>query len=223
MVVLMTGFNSCTHGSQDLYLTFSKSHLSVSLTDVTVSAVVNQMSCVIGGVVIGYISTFFGRLLTIICNCAIRGGGGALLPSYIPLRPMTLVSSAIVEQFFVVAVWGPFPIHLQALASSSLRALMVGLTYQLRNMASSVSATIAAAIGERLPLPPAEDGAKRYDYEKVIGILMSSIWVVISYSGCFSALRYIRKREESGLKRYYMWRKWAKNIRTLLPLGRKRL
>jgi SHS family lactate transporter-like MFS transporter len=178
MVVLMTGFNSCTHGSQDLYPTFLKSQLGMSPTDATVITVVGQISCVIGGVVVGYISTFCGRRLTIICACAV---GGALLPSYILLRNMTLVAGAIVEQFFVGAVWGPIPIHLQELAPSSLRALMVGLTYQLGNLASSASATIEATIGERFPLPPAEDGAKRYNYGKVIGILMGAVWVYLIF------------------------------------------
>lgn len=52
---------------------------------------------------------------------------------------------------------------------------MVGLTYQLGNLASSASATIQAIIGERFPLEPL-GGVARYDYGKVIGIFMGAVW-----------------------------------------------
>ena len=58
------------------------------------------------------------------------------------------------------------------LAPPGLRTLVVGLTYQLGNLASSASATIEAVIGERYPIPPAADGTKRYDYGRVIGIFL---------------------------------------------------
>lgn len=178
MVVLMTGFNSCTHGSQDLYPTFLKAQLGMSPTDTTIITVVGQISCVIGGVVVGYISTFFGRRLTMICACAL---GGALLPTYILPQNMSLVAGAIVEQFFVGGVWGAIPIHLQELSPGSLRALMVGLTYQLGNLASSASATIEATIGERFPLSPTDTVSKRYDYGKVMGIFMAAVWVYLTF------------------------------------------
>lgn len=176
MFVLMTGFNSCSHGSQDLYPTFLKVQLGMSATDVTVVTVVGQISCVLGGVVVGYISTFFGRRGTLICACVF---GGALLPTYVLPQNMSLVAGAVVEQFFVGGAWGPVPIHLQELAPNSVRALMVGLTYQLGNLASSASATIQATIGQRFPLPPTKDTPNRYDYGKVIGIFMAAVWVYL--------------------------------------------
>lgn len=50
-----------------------------------------------------------------------------------------------------------------------LRALIVGFTYQLGNLASAASSTIEATIGQRFPLPNGLNGEKRYDYGKVIG------------------------------------------------------
>lgn len=40
------------------------------------------------------------------------------------------------------------------LSPGSLRAFVVGTSYQLGNLASSASSTIEATIGEKFPLPP---------------------------------------------------------------------
>ncbi|KAI1343896.1 carboxylic acid transporter [Xylariaceae sp. FL0016] len=173
MIVLMTGFNSCSHGSQDLYPTFLKNQVGLGATDVTVISVVGQIGALIGGTTIGYISTFFGRRLSMIVCCVF---GGAVLPAYIFPRSLDLVASAFFLQFFVGGVWGPIPIHLSELSPPALRTTAVGLTYQLGNLASSASATIQATIGERFPLPPRE-GVERYDYGRVIGIFMGAVWV----------------------------------------------
>jgi MFS transporter, SHS family, lactate transporter len=53
---------------------------------------------------------------------------------------------------------------------------LIGLTYQLGNLASSASATIQAIIAERYPLPPAPWEEVRLDYGKVIGIFMGAVW-----------------------------------------------
>jgi MFS transporter, SHS family, lactate transporter len=139
---------------------------------VTVISVVGQIGALIGGTILGYTSTFFGRRLTMICGCFI---GGALVPAYILPRNMTLVASAFFLQFFVGGVWGVIPIHLTELAPPALRTTAVGFTYQLGNLASSASATIQAVIGERYPLPPKGD-VERFNYGKVIAIFMGAIW-----------------------------------------------
>ncbi|KIW67868.1 hypothetical protein, variant [Phialophora macrospora] len=172
MVILMTGFNSCSHGSQDFYPTFLKNQVLLGPTDVTVISVVGQIGALIGGTTLGYVSTFFGRRLTMLFACVC---GGALVPAYIIPRNMSLVASAFFLQFMVGGVWGPIPIQLMELAPEALRTTAVGLTYQLGNLASSASATIQAVIGEDYPLPP-HNGVKRFDYGKVIGIFMGAVW-----------------------------------------------
>ncbi|EON70026.1 hypothetical protein W97_09292 [Coniosporium apollinis CBS 100218] len=174
MVLLMTGFNSCSHGSQDFYPTFLKEQAGESPTNTTIITVVGQIGALIGGTTIGYISSIIGRRLTMIIGCII---GAALVPAYILPRNLTLIAPAFFLQFFVGGVWGPIPIHLIELSPPALRTLAVGLTYQLGNLASSASATIQAVIGERYPLPPAADETKRFDYGKVIGIFMGTVWV----------------------------------------------
>lgn len=174
MVVLMTGFNSTSHGSQDLYPTFLKNQVQLGATETTVISVVGQIGALIGGGSLGYLSTFFGRRLTMCTACLF---GGALLPAYVLPHNLRLIASAFFLQFFVGGAWGPIPIHLSELSPAALRATTVGLTYQLGNLASSASATIQAVIGERFPLPPTAAGVARFDYGKVIGIFMGAVWV----------------------------------------------
>lgn len=196
MVFLMTGFNSTSHGTQDLYPTFLKNRefprslsetctpscntklffspeVQLGPTEVTVISVVGQVGALIGGGSLGYLSTFFGRRLTMCTACLF---GGALLPAYVLPHNLTLIATAFFNQYFVGGVWGPIPIHLSELSPAALRATTVGLTYQLGNLASSASATIQAVIGERFPLPPTADGTERFDYGKVIGIFMGAVW-----------------------------------------------
>ncbi|KAI8630971.1 carboxylic acid transporter [Xylariaceae sp. FL1651] len=194
MVVLMTGFNSCSHGSQDLYPTFLKNQVELGPTEVTVISVVGQIGALIGGTTIGYVSTFFGRRLSMIVCCII---GGAVLPAYIFPRSLGLIASAFFLQFFVGGVWGPIPIHLSELSPPSLRTTAVGFTYQLGNLASSASATIQATIGERFPLSP-KNGVERYDYGKVIAIFMGAVWAYMLFFLFFGPEMSQEERAEYG-------------------------
>lgn len=143
----------------------------------TIVSCIGQVGAIIGGTILGYLSTFAGRRLTMIVGCII---GGALIPAYILPRGMSLVACAFFMQFFVMGVWGPMPIHLTELAPPALRSTAVGLTYQLGNLASSASSTIQSTIGERYPLPPkctaAGECTERFDYGRVIAIFMGAVW-----------------------------------------------
>lgn len=178
MVVLMSGFNSVSHGSQDLFPTFLKDQLGESATNTTVITVIGQIGALIGGTTIGYISTIIGRRLTMMTACVL---GGSLVPAYIFTRSLRIIAPVFFEQFFVGGVWGPIPIHLMELSPPVLRTLTVGLTYQLGNLVSAASATIEATIGERYPLPPLPNGTKRYDYGRVIGIFLGAVWAYMLF------------------------------------------
>lgn len=201
MVALMSGLNATTHGSQDFYPTFLRSQLGLGPRDVTIVTVVGQLGAMIGAATIGYVSTFAGRRLTMMTAAVC---GGAIVPAYILPHSKSLAASAFFEQFFVLGIWGrclfrlsftrliltartgPIAIHLMELSPPALRSLLVGLTYQLGNLASSASATIQAIIGERFPLPASATEASRFDYGKVIGIFMGAVWaydVVLLFFG----------------------------------------
>lgn len=176
MVVLMSGFNSISHGTQDFYPTFLKNQLGFGATQTTVITVVGQIGAFIGGTCIGYFSTFTGRRLIMLIACIV---GGSLIPAYVLPHNNSLIASSFFLQFFVGGVWGPIPVHLLELSPPALRTLIVGLTYQLGNLASSASATIQAVIGERFPLPPGPDGEERFNYGRVIGIFCGAVWAFI--------------------------------------------
>ncbi|KFY22007.1 hypothetical protein V493_06922 [Pseudogymnoascus sp. VKM F-4281 (FW-2241)] len=175
MVVLMSGLNATTHGSQDFYPTFLDSQLGMTTQEVTIVTVVGQIGAAIGATCIGYISTFAGRRLTMITAAIL---GGAILPAYILPDSKYLPAGAFFEQFFVLGIWGPVTIHLMELSPPAVRSLLVGLTYQLGNLASSASATIQATIGEKFPLPPSATESNRFDYGKVIMIFMGAVWAL---------------------------------------------
>ncbi|KAK5742007.1 hypothetical protein LTR17_003515 [Elasticomyces elasticus] len=175
MVVLMAGFNSISHGTQDLYPTFLKNQVGMSPSQATVVTVVGQLGAISGGMTVGWLSTFTGRRLAMMVSCVF---GGALVPGYILLRTDSLIATTFFEQFFVGGVWGPIPVFLVELSPPVLRTFIYGVSYQLGNLASSASSTIEATIGERFPLAPTPKGVKRYDYGKVIGELAGLFFVL---------------------------------------------
>jgi SHS family lactate transporter-like MFS transporter len=218
MVVIMTGFNSCSHGSQDFYPTFLKDQVGESATNTTIITVIGQIGALMGGTTIGYISSILGRRLTMCIACII---GGSLVPAYILPRDMTLIAPVFFLQFFVGGVWGPIPIHLMELAPPALRTLVVGLTYQLGNLASSASATIQSTIGERYPLPPKADGTKRFDYGKVIGIFMGAVWAYMLLFLLLGPEMSQEEREEQRLEAM-AWEEERASGRSLREMGIRR-
>ncbi|KAK2594744.1 hypothetical protein QQS21_007542 [Conoideocrella luteorostrata] len=176
MAVMMTAFNSCSHGSQDFYPTYLKNQVELNATQVVIISVAGQLGSITGGTILGYISTYSGRRLIMLIACVF---GGALVPAYTIPRDMSLVATAFFEQVFVGGVWGPIPIHLMELSPPALRTTVVGLTYQLGNLASSASATIQAIIGERFPLAAGPNHDVRFDYGKVIAIFMGAVWAFL--------------------------------------------
>ena len=148
LVLLMTGLNSLSHGTQDLYPTFLKSvhHLSPRLTSVI--AIVATLGALCGGPVWGALSERWGRRRALAAS--------ALLA--IPIIPLWIWSHSLVllalggflMQFMVQGAWGIVPAHLNELSPASLRALLPGLAYQLGNLISSRNAVVQTALAAGL-------------------------------------------------------------------------
>ena len=201
LVVLMSGFNAISHGSQDFYPTFLKSQLGMGPTQVTVITVVGQAGAFIGANVVGYFSTFVGRRTAMICTCFV---GGALIPGYVLVKDMNLVATVFFEQMCVGGVWGPIPIYLIEINPPTLRTLLVGFTYQLGNLVSSASATIQAVIGQKYPLPPGPDGEERFDYGKVIAIFLGAVWAYLIFFLFFGPeMSHDEREKEAAEAKYY--------------------
>ncbi|KND91726.1 Carboxylic acid transporter protein [Tolypocladium ophioglossoides CBS 100239] len=176
LVLLMAGFNFMSHGSQDLYPTMLGNQLSFTATQITVTQVVANLGAMLGGSVVGFCSQSIGRRFSIICCCIV---GGALLYPYTFVNTSAIMAAAFFQQFCVQGAWGVIPIHLMELSPGAFRTFVVGTSYQLGNLVSSASATIEARLGERFPLPPLEEGVQRYEYGKVICILMACVYVYV--------------------------------------------
>ncbi|KAL2014500.1 hypothetical protein VTN00DRAFT_2025 [Thermoascus crustaceus] len=173
MVLLMTGFNFMSHGSQDLYPTLLKNQFNFSADAITVTQVIANLGAMAGGTLCGWASQIFGRRFSIIVISIV---GGALLYPYTYVTSHKVMAAAFFEQFCVQGAWGVIPIHLMELSPGPVRTFAVGTAYQLGNLVSSASSTIQSTIGERFPLPPAEDETGRFDYGKVICIFMGCVF-----------------------------------------------
>jgi SHS family lactate transporter-like MFS transporter len=179
LVLMMTGFNFLSHGSQDLYPTFLSNTLQFSSGMVTVTTVVANFGAIVGGMSVGYFSSFFGRRLSILVVLVI---GALLIPAYVLPQSKTIMAGAFFEQMCVQGVWGVVPIHLIELSPEQFRSFVVGTAYQLGNLISSASSTIEAKAGESFPKPSSStDSAHpgQYDYGKVMAIFLACVYVYL--------------------------------------------
>lgn len=181
LVLMMSGFNFLSHGSQDLYPSLLKLEKGFTPIEVTRTTVVASFGAILGGTLCGWLSDVVGRRLTIISICCL---GAALIYPWAYTTGKPIMAAAFAEQFCVQGAWGVVPIHLMELAPPNYRALVVGLSYQLGNLASSASSTIEAKIGATFPLPDLVvmgKHTKRYNYGKVMAIFLGCVYVYLIF------------------------------------------
>lgn len=176
-VLMMAGFNFMSHGSQDLYPTLLTVQLEYSADRSTVTNSVANLGAIFGGIVCGHFSTFIGRRLTIILACIL---GGAMIYPWAFSRGTGINAGAFFLQAGVQGAWGVVPIHLSELSPPAYRSLVVGLAYQLGNLASSASSTIESTIGERFPIV-LPNGKAAYDYAKVMSIFIGAVFAYMIF------------------------------------------
>ncbi|CAF3176216.1 unnamed protein product [Rotaria sp. Silwood2] len=178
LILMMSGFNFLAHGSQDLYPTFLSNQLRFSPGLVTLTTIVSSCGALIGGSVIGYCSSFFGRRLSMI---VVLIAGAALIPAYLLPRDKSIVAGAFFQQLCVQGAWGVVPIHLMELSPEEFRSFVVGTAYQLGNLISSASSTIEATLGQRFPLKSSDDTSSehRFDYGKVMAIFLACTYIYL--------------------------------------------
>lgn len=147
IVLLMVGFNSFSHGTQDLYPIFLKHDRGFTAQSTSLISIVASVGAVFGGICFGALSERLGRRKTIIA--------AALLA--IPVIPLwiwshtavLLAAGGFVMQFMVQGAWGVIPAHLNELSPGPVRAILPGLAYQLGNLLSSRNGHFQAALAER--------------------------------------------------------------------------
>jgi len=141
-VLLMTGFNFFSHGTQDLYPTFLQVQQGYSTATVSTLAVVYNIGAICGSLTFGSLSERIGRRRAIIIATLIS------LP-VIPLwvfagSPLWFAVGSFLMQFMVQAAWGIVPVHLNELSPPDVRGTFPGFVYQLGNLLASVNATLQA-------------------------------------------------------------------------------
>jgi MFS transporter, SHS family, lactate transporter len=148
VIVLMTAFNSFSHGTQDIYPTFLQVQQKYSAQTVSAIAIVYNIGAILGGLVFGLFSERIGRRRAIVI--------AALLT--LPVIPLWAFSNSVIMlsvgafliQFFVQGAWGVIPVHLNELSPDSVRATFPGFTYQLGNLFASKNGTIQTTLAVSL-------------------------------------------------------------------------
>ncbi|KZT63664.1 carboxylic acid transporter protein [Daedalea quercina L-15889] len=174
-VVLMTGFNFLSHGSQDLYPTYLQTTKGFTAHASTVATIIGNCGAIAGGTIAGWLSQYIGRRLTIILFVLLLG---AFIPLWIlPSTFGALSAGAFCVQFGVQGAWGVIPILLAEISPPAFRATFPGVAYQLGNMVSSASAQIETTGGKHLKTTVTVDGVTKTvaDYATVQGILVGVV------------------------------------------------
>lgn len=177
MILLMAGFNFMSHSSQDLYPTFLKKQLGFSKNRSTVTNCVANLGAITGGLIIGHFSNFIGRRLSIMICCI---GGGAMIYPWAFVRNGGINAAVFFLQFFVQGAFGVVPAHLSELAHPEFKSFIVGVAYQLGNLASSASSTIESQLGEKYPIVK-PDGEIIHNYGKVMAMFVGAVFVYVLF------------------------------------------
>jgi SHS family lactate transporter-like MFS transporter len=170
-VLLLTGFNFLSHGSQDLYPTYLEVSKGFSSHDATISTIIGNCGAIAGGAIAGFFSQYIGRRLTIII-CIL------LVACFIPLWIIpssfgALSAGAFCIQVGVQGAWGVIPIFLTEISPPAFRATFPGVAYQVGNMISSASAQIEATGGDNIKTTL--NGKVVPNYATVQGILIGVV------------------------------------------------
>ena len=166
-VLLMTGFNFFSHGTQDLYPTFLQAQ-KFSTTTVSTIAVIYNIGAILGSLTFGSLSERIGRRRAIVMATMLS------LP-IIPLwafggSPLWFAVGAFLMQFMVQSAWGIVPVHLNELSPPDVRGTFPGFVYQLGNLLASVNATIQSGYAE-------DHGG---DYSSILAIVAACAAVAIA-------------------------------------------
>lgn len=147
LVLLMFGFNSFSHGTQDLYPTFLEKNHLFSAPQVRTVSVIASLGALLGGIVFGTLSERIGRRRAIVL-AALLAIPMIPLWAYSHSLPMLAVGGFLM-QFMVQGAWGVIPAHLNELSPASVRGTFPGLAYQVGNLLASWNAVLQARFVER--------------------------------------------------------------------------
>jgi SHS family lactate transporter-like MFS transporter len=148
LVLLMTGMNLASHGTQDMYPTFLQRFWHLGVSQRSMVLIVSMIGAILGGVLIGLISDRAGRRKAIVSSLLLSI---LTIPlwAYAP-RIALLFAGAFLMQFFVQGAWGVIPAHLSELSPNEVRGFMPGFAYQCGVLIASSVGYLEAAFAQRM-------------------------------------------------------------------------
>ncbi len=147
-IILMTGYNFFSHGTQDLYATFLRVQHGFNPPTVKNVLVIANIGAIIGGLFFGNFSQTFGRRKTVILVTLL-----ALPVIYFwayAATPVALALGAFLMQVCVQGAWGVVPAHLNELSPAGARGTFPGTCYQLGNLIAAVNLPLQSSIAESM-------------------------------------------------------------------------
>jgi len=128
LVLLMTGMNLSSHGTQDMYPTFLQRFWHFEPAQRSLVTALSMLGAICGGVTIGLLSDRLGRKRMLIASLLLA----ILVTPLWAYAPQVgwLIAGAFLIQFFVQGAWGVIPAHLSELSPNEIRGFMPGFAYQ---------------------------------------------------------------------------------------------
>ena len=154
VVLLMTAFNSLSHGTQDNLPTFLQAQLKLGTAATSIITIIANIGAIIGGMIFGFYSQRWGRRRAIIIACVL---GLLMIPLWSGLVRIpgigllaSIATGAFLLQFMVQGAWGVVPVHLNELSPTDVRGTFPGFAYQFGNLLASFIVTLEAIVAQNL-------------------------------------------------------------------------
>jgi len=148
LVLLMTGMNLASHGTQDMYPTFLQRFWKFGTVERSAISAISMVGALVGGVAIGLLSDRIGRRRAMVLSLV-----AAMLTiplwAYAP-RVGLLITGAFLMQFFVQGAWGVIPAHLSELSPNAIRGFLPGFAYQCGVLLAGSVGTLEAIFAEHM-------------------------------------------------------------------------
>jgi MFS transporter, SHS family, lactate transporter len=148
-IVMMAGFNSFSHGTQDFYPNFLRIQLGFDPRTASVLVMIGALGAITGGLTFGSLSERIGRRRAITISALLFL---PIVPFWLfySINPIFLAASMFACQFFVQGAWGVVPAHLNELSPADARGTFPGFVYQFGNLlASGVGLLQTSLVEER--------------------------------------------------------------------------
>jgi MFS transporter, SHS family, lactate transporter len=148
LVLLMTGMNLASHGTQDMYPTFLQRFWKFGTVERSAIAAVSMVGAIAGGILVGLYSDRMGRRRAIV-SALLLAILVVPLWAYAPSVGL-LVAGAFLIQFFAQGAWGVIPAHLSELSPNSIRGFLPGFAYQCGVLLAGGVSTFEAMLAEHM-------------------------------------------------------------------------